>query len=516
MSCSLAQRSYKLKKTALISVSDKTNIDSLAKSLVEKNYAIIATGNTAKLLQSKGIQAIEVTDLTGFPEIFSGRVKTLHPKIFGGILYRRDNQSDLKEASQNSIEPIDIVCVNLYPFKQTTSKHNVSVDEIIENIDIGGPSLIRAAAKNHRFVSVLTSPGQYASFLSELENGEISDYTKRELAVAAYSHTAEYDTYIANFLQNIFSLESTHIRLNHPKAGSLRYGENPHQKAEVYGDFYSYFEILHGKELSYNNILDLVAAVELVEELGNNSCAIIKHNNPAGAASGNNPIDAYLKALKCDPVSAFGGIVAFTTEVDDLVAAEFNKIFLEVIVAPSYTAKALELLKKKKDRRLIKQLKQISGTLRNIKTIPGGLLVQDSDNVSIDTDGLKIVTNNNPDEKELEDLKFAWIVAKHTKSNAIVFAKDKTTLGVGAGQMSRLDSARIAAMKAKEHGLDLSGSVAASDAFFPFADGLLELVNCGANSVIQPGGSVRDAEVIEAANKNNISMVFTGIRHFKH
>lgn len=505
-----------MKKTALLSVSDKTSIDHLAKSLIEKNYTILATGNTAKLLQTNGVQVTEVSDFTGFPEIFTGRVKTLHPKIFGGILYRRDNHSDLEEANQNDIEPIDVVCVNLYPFKQTTLKQNVSVKEIIENIDIGGPSLIRAAAKNHEFVSVLTSPSQYESFLAELEKGEISNSTKRELAVAAYSHTAEYDTYISNYLEKIYSLESTHIRLNHSKAGSLRYGENPHQKAEVYGDFYSYFENLHGKELSYNNILDLVAAVELVEELGNDSCTIIKHNNPAGAASGINPIDAYLKALKCDPVSAFGGIVAFTSEVDDVVAAELNKIFLEVIIAPSYTPQALELLKKKKDRRLLKQLRPITGSLRNVKTIPGGLLVQDADSVSIQADGLKIVTDYQPDEQELEDLKFAWIVAKHTKSNAIIFAKDKTTLGVGAGQMSRLDSARIAAMKAKEHGLNLNGSVAASDAFFPFADGLLEIINCGATSVIQPGGSVRDNEVIEAANKNNISMVFTGIRHFKH
>lgn len=510
------KRYYKLKKIALLSVSDKTDIEHLAGSLIKNNYKILATGNTAKLLTSKGFEVEEVSEFTGFPEIFTGRVKTLHPKIFGGILFRRDNQSDLKEVETNEIEPIDIVCVNLYPFKQTTLKHGVTIDEIIENIDIGGPSLIRAAAKNNKSVSVLTSPEQYSDFLKELNNGEITESTKRKLAVEAYSHTADYDTYISNYLSSSFNINSNNIRLSYSKAGSLRYGENPHQKAEIYGDFHSYFEVLHGKELSYNNILDLIAAVELVEELGNDSCTIIKHNNPAGAASGNSTVDSYLKALKCDPVSAFGGIVAFTSEVDVQTAEELNKIFLELIVAPSFTPKAIEVLQRKKDRRLLKQLKPITGSFRNIKTIPGGLLVQDADLISINSEGLSFVTDHKPGEQELEDLKFAWVIAKHTKSNAIVFAKDKTTLGVGAGQMSRLDSAKIAAMKAKEHGLNLAGSVAASDAFFPFADGLIEIIKCGATSVIQPGGSVRDSEVIEAANKYNISMVFTGIRHFKH
>lgn len=505
-----------MKKTALISVSDKSGIENLSQALIRKGYCILATGNTAKQLSAKGIEVTEVSDFTGFPEIFTGRVKTLHPKIFGGILYRRDNPDDLIEADANNIQPIDVVCVNLYPFKQTTMKKNVSMDEIIENIDIGGPSLIRAAAKNHKFVSILTNPAQYDNFINELTNGEISENTRKQLAVDAYSHTAAYDTYISNFLEREFNLNPSDIRLNYPKSGSLRYGENPHQKAEVYGDFFTYFEVFHGKELSYNNILDLVAAVELVEELGKNSCTIIKHNNPAGAATGNNPIDAYLKAWKCDPVSAFGGIVAFTDEIDEEVATELNKIFLEVIVAPSFTSGALEILKKKKDRRLLRQLKSLGDSGRNVKTIPGGLLVQDSDSITLKNDNLNIVTDTKPDDQTLVDLKFAWVVAKHTKSNAIVFAKDKTTLGVGAGQMSRLDSARIASMKAKEHGLDLTGSVAASDAFFPFADGLIEIIKCGATSVIQPGGSVRDNEVIEAANKNNISMVFTGIRHFKH
>ena len=505
-----------MKKLALLSVSDKTNINHFARELINNNYTILATGNTAKLLSSSGLEVTEISDLTGFPEVFSGRVKTLHPKVFGGILFRRDSETDLQEVTKNNIQPIDIVCVNLYPFKETTLKPGVNLSEIIENIDIGGPSLIRAAAKNYRFVSVLTNPDQYEEFLIELNSGEVSEKYRQKLAVNAYSHTAEYDTYIANFLEQKFSLDSTHLRINYPKAGGLRYGENPHQIAELYGDFYNYFEIFHGKELSYNNILDLVAAVELVEELGENSCAIIKHSNPAGAATGINPLDAYLKSLKCDPVSAFGGIVAFTSEVDEQTAVEVNKIFLEVIVAPSYTSGAIELLKKKKDRRLLRQLKTISDSHRNIKTIPGGLLVQSPDSLKLNNDELKIVTNQKPSEKQMEDLTFAWIVAKHTKSNAIVFVKNKSTLGVGAGQMSRLDSVKIASMKAEEHGLDLSDSVAASDAFFPFADGLMEIIKCGATSVIQPGGSIRDNEVIQAADKNNISMVFTRIRHFKH
>ncbi len=505
-----------MKKTALISVSDKTSIDSFSQALINNGYTILATGNTAKLLASKGIEVTGISDFTGFPEIFTGRVKTLHPKVFGGILFRRDIQEDLKEAEANNIQPIDVVCVNLYPFKQTTINKDATPDEIIENIDIGGPGLIRAAAKNHKFVSVLTNPAQYESFINELTNGGISENTRKRLAVEAFSHTAEYDTYISNYLESQYNIESDYIRLNFQKSCSLRYGENPHQKAEIYGNFFTYFDVLHGKELSYNNILDLVSAVELVEELGQNSCTIIKHNNPAGAAIGISPLDSYLKALKCDPVSAFGGIVAFSNEIDDSVASELNKIFLEVVIAPSFTESALTILKKKKDRRLVKQLKSILDYGRNVKTIPGGLLVQDSDSISLKDNDLNIVTEKKPSDQTMNDLKFAWIIAKHTKSNAIVFVRNKTTLGVGAGQMSRLDSARIASMKAKEHGIDLTGSVAASDAFFPFADGLLEIIKCGAISVIQPGGSVRDNEVIEAANKNNISMVFTGIRHFKH
>lgn len=507
-----------MKKFALLSVSNKLKIRELANALISEDYKIIATGNTAKLLFSANIEVIEISSLTGFPEILDGRVKTLHPKIFGGVLYRRDNKNDLNQVKQFDINPIDIVCVNLYPFVETIKKPNVTLEECIENIDIGGPSLIRAAAKNHQYVSVLTNPDQYDSFIEELKKGEVSLTTKRALAVEAYSHTANYDTHIANFLETKFELPKSYFRINYKKDKDLRYGENPHQKAAIFGDFKSYFDVFHGKEISYNNILDLIAAVELTEDLGRNSCAIIKHNNPAGAAIGNNAVDAYIKALRCDPVSAFGGIVATSFVIDESLAEKLNEIFLEIVCAPEFTEGAISILLKKKDRRLIKQLKSLSHSpsKMNYKNIPGGVLVQDSDSIDLIDDKLKIVTDKKPTSTQMEDLKFAWIVAKHTKSNAIVFAKDKAALGVGAGQMSRLDSVKIAAMKAKEHGLDLTNSVAASDAFFPFTDGLLEIIKCGTVSVIQPGGSVRDNEVINAANQNKISMVFTGLRHFKH
>ncbi|HSP86608.1 MAG TPA: bifunctional phosphoribosylaminoimidazolecarboxamide formyltransferase/IMP cyclohydrolase [Ignavibacteriaceae bacterium] len=506
-----------MERFALISVSDKTDVVKLAKSLRESDYKIIATGNTAKHLNSSGIEVTEISDITGFKEIFDGRVKTIHPKIFGGILMRRDNPGDIKQAEENKIFPIDVVCVNLYPFVKTTQKPDVTQEEVIEQIDIGGPSLIRASAKNYNYVSVLTNPTQYDNFISEVQMGKISEDTRKKLAVEAFSHTANYDTYISNYLEEKFELPASHIRINYPLEKTLRYGENPHQNAEIYGNFGDYFEVFHGKELSYNNILDLISAVELVEDLGANSCAIIKHNNPAGAAKGSSLFEAYEKALKCDPVSAFGGIVSFTTIVDELLAQKLNEIFLEIVCAPKFTEEAVKILQKKKDRRLLRQLKSVRTTRKNFKNIPGGVIVQDTDLVTLSKDApLKFVTDKKPSEQELNDLLFAWIIAKHTKSNAIVFAKDGAALGVGAGQMSRLDSSKIAHMKAQQHGLDLKNSVAASDAFFPFADGLLEIIKCGATSIIQPGGSVRDQEVINAANEHNVSMVFTGIRHFKH
>ena len=505
-----------MKKLALISVSDKTKIAELAKALIKNNYDIIATGGTAKTLSNSGIKITEISSITNFPEIFDGRVKTLHPKVFAGILFRRDSEKDKLEANQNSIEPIDVVCVNLYPFIKVAENPNSSQNDIIENIDIGGPSLVRAAAKNFQSVSILTNPAQYDLFIEELNRGQISAETRKKLAVDAFAHTANYDTYIANYFERELAGTSNSFRINYPIQKKLRYGENPHQKAFIFGDFEKYFEVFHGKEISHNNILDLVAAVQIVEDLGNNSCSIIKHMNPAGASALETPLDSYTNALKCDPVSSFGGIVAINGIIDVDLAEKLNEIFLEIICAADFTPESLKILSKKKDRRLIRQKQPISDEKISYRSIPGGILVQESDNVTLDKTTMKVVTNQQPSPEQMEDLIFAWTIAKHTKSNAIVFSKNKSTLGVGAGQMSRIDSSRIAAQKANQAGLDLKNSVAASDAFFPFADGLLEIVKFGAKAVIQPGGSVRDSEVIQAANENDVSMIFTGIRHFKH
>lgn len=502
-------------KTALLSVSDKTNIVEFSKSLVDLGYNILATGKTAKLLKDNGIIHKEISEFTGFPEIFDGRVKTLHQKVFGGILMRKE-EKDLIQAEQNKITPIEIVCVNLYPFKEVIKKDGVELEEVIENIDIGGPSLIRAAAKNYKYVSVLTSPNQYSDFIEKLKSNSFDEKYRLNLAYKAFSHTADYDTAISNYFEKKFEFEKISLRISEKLVSTLRYGENPHQKASVFGDFYSYFEILHGKEISYNNILDLIAGVELSEELNSAACVIIKHNNPCGVASLDSPYNSYVQALKSDPISAFGGIVVFGEEVNEILANKLNEIFLEVIVAPDYTPKALEILKKKKDRRLLKKLRNINTEGISVRSIPGGYLVQDKDIATLNVSNIKIVSNNKPSAREMMDLIFAWSVAKYSKSNSIVIAKNKTTLGIGAGQTSRLDSVKIAISKAKEFGFDLSNSVAASDAFFPFADGVLKLIEAGVTSIIQPGGSVRDDEVIQAVNKYKISMLFTGIRHFKH
>ena len=505
-----------MKKLALISVSDKTGIVDFALELNSSGYQILATGNTFKLLRENKVDSVEIKDFTGFPEIFDGRVKTLHPKIFGGILMRPENASDKKEAGDNDISPIDIICVNLYPFPNVVNRNDISLEEKIENIDIGGPSLIRASAKNYKYISVLTDPSQYTGFLSELKMGKIGEETRRKLAYAAFSYTSYYDTLIANYFEKEFSLPKSNIRLNLKPAFGLRYGENPHQKAYLYGDFEKYFDILHGKELSYNNIVDLSAAVELVNDFDEVACAIIKHTNPCGGAIGVNVLDSYERALSCDPVSAFGGIVAFNREVDESTALKLNDIFTEIVAAPSYSAKALELLTTKKNRRIVKVKKIDEEDVMQIKSVPGGLLVQEKDNSKLDSSLLKLVTEKKYSDEEYEDLKFAWVICKHTKSNAIVYVKGKKIAGLGAGQMSRLDSTRLASSKAEQFGHDLNGAVAASDAFFPFADGILEIISHGITAVIQPGGSVRDEEVIAAANNNNISMLFSGIRNFKH
>jgi len=503
-------------KYALISVSDKSKIIEFARELNHLNYQIIATGNTHKLLVENSIGCTEIKDFTKFPEIFAGRVKTLHPKIFGGILMRRNHITDHSEAERNDIETIDIVCVNLYPFPKVVDRDDISLDEKIENIDIGGPSLIRASAKNFKFVSILTDSSQYSSFLVELRNGNISLETRKKLAYEAFAYTSYYDTLIANYLEKEFKQPKIDFRLNHSASFALRYGENPHQKAYLFGSFLKYFEIIHGKELSYNNIVDLTAAVELVNDLETNACAIIKHTNPCGVAVSNSVLDSYLHAFSCDTVSAFGGIVAFNSEVDEATAEKLNEIFLEIIAAPAYSKKALEILGSKKNRRIVRQKNKLIGADLQVKSVPGGVLVQDKDNSNISEIDLKVVTEKQLESTLLEDLKIAWTVCKHTKSNAIVFVKNKKAIGVGAGQMSRVDSARLAAEKAKQFGHDLSGAVAASDAFFPFADGLIQIAEQGIAAIIQPGGSVRDDEVIKAANQKNIAMVFTGIRNFKH
>jgi len=503
-----------LKKLALLSVSNKENLKILGENLIKNNYEILATGNTAKLLRNNNINCIDVSDYTGFPEVFSGRVKTLHPKIFGGILYRRDNEDDISQAEKNSISSIDIICVNLYPFAEVVYT-DVDDQTKIENIDIGGPSLIRAAAKNFKDVSILTNPNQYEDFIKELNQSNITIETRKKLAAEAFAHTANYDRLIADYFEKQVGEENKTIRFNYSLNKKLRYGENPHQEAFLYGNFDDYYKVLHGKELSYNNIIDLEAAVNLVNDLDEYSCSIIKHTNPCGVATSTNVFDAYLKALSGDPVSAFGGIVAFNNEVNVEVANELNKIFTEVICAPSFSNEALDVLKKKKNRRLVKVLENSETVYFNIKTISGGLIIQEKDFSSFPED-YTIATKKDITNDEIKNLKFAWTVCKHTKSNTIVFVKDMKAIGVGAGQMSRIDSSRIAVQKAKEHGHNLKGSVAASDAFFPFADGVEEIAKNGITAIVQPGGSIRDDEVIVAADNYNVAMIFTGIRNFKH
>ncbi len=505
-----------MNKIALLSVSDKTGIELLAGHLAQSGYQVLATGKTFSVLESAGIPVSEVSSYTGFPEIFGGRVKTLNPLILGGILFRRDNEGDLKQAAGHKIDDIDVVCVNLYPFQKVAANPDADVDELIENIDIGGPSLIRAAAKNNASVSVLTSPSQYAEFIERSKNDTVTSEYRRMLAVRAYEVTANYDVAISNTLADKFSSKKSYFSFSQPIADTLRYGENPHQQAFLSGGFNSLFEKFHGKELSYNNILDINSAFEIVREFDEPGCAIIKHNNPSGAAVHSSLMAAYKSALECDPVAAFGGIVAVNREIDGQLAGTLNEIFLEVICAPSFSEEALAVLRKKKDRRLvlIKDIQHKESS--NVRSVAGGFLVQDDDYLSDDFENLKVVTKKAPTEDQVKDLKFAWIIARYAKSNSIVFVKDRRTVGIGAGQVSRVDAVKVAVMKAKQFGLTLENSIVASDAFFPFPDGLEECARGGACAFIQPGGSVRDEEVINAADKLKVSMVFTGKRHFKH
>lgn len=508
-------------RRALISVSDKRGIVELAKALRSFGVEIISTGGTHQALKDAGIEVKSVSEVTGFPEILDGRVKTLHPAIHAGILAAADNPLHLKQLREHHIDPIDLVVVNLYPFEQTIAGENVTVDQAIEQIDIGGPAMVRAAAKNYRHTVVIVNPDRYSTLQDELTSngGSISAATRFSLAREAFQHTATYDTIVASYFSKLNTTPTLPdvLTVSMKKSGALRYGENPHQSAALFGKFDSYFKKLHGKELSYNNILDINAAALLSAEFEKPTVVIIKHNNPCGVGSGETLLEAYKKAFATDPKSAFGGIVAVNRILDEATAVAINDIFTEVIVAPGFAGGVLDYLMRKRDRRLIHQLIDVRSTRAfDVRSVIEGVLLQEQDQHRIGRDNLRVVTLRKPTEEEFEALIFAWRVAKHVRSNAIVYARKDRTLGIGAGQMSRVDSAKIAVMKAADSGLNLAGCAVASDAFFPFADGLLEAVKGGAVSVIQPGGSVRDEEVIKAADEHDVAMVFTGIRHFRH
>ena len=510
-------------KRALISVFDKTGIVDFAKSLDSLGWQIISTGGTSKKLKEEGIQVQDISDLTRFPECCDGRVKTLHPNVEGGILAIRDNENHQKQMSELGVEPIDIVVCNLYPFKQTVLKPGVSHEEIIENIDIGGPTMIRAAAKNYKFVTVITDPEDYPKVIEELQtNGETSASTKEMLAAKVFIHTAHYDALIADYFSERLEIASPKtLTLTYEKKQDLRYGENPHQSATFYtsikgtkGTLTSAIQ-LHGKELSYNNIGDTDGALEVLKEFDEPTIVAAKHANPCGVGSADTLLEAYKKAYEADPVSIFGGIVAANQEIDGATAAEMAKVFLEVIVAPSYSQEALDILTKKKNIRLL-QLEEIGHKDKKAakaKTVLGGLLIQSLDTELISEKDLKIVSKRKPTVQEMDDLLFAWKVVKHTKSNGIAIAKDKCTTGVGPGQVSRIWALENAIRQGGER---IAGSVMASDAFFPFPDCVEAAHKAGITAIIQPGGSVRDQESIEAADRYGIAMIFTGMRHFKH
>jgi len=502
---------------ALISVSDKTGVVDFARELHRQGVEILSTGGTARSLQSEGIPTVEVSQFTGSPEIMDGRVKTLHPKIHGGLLYLRGNEEHEKQAKANGIRPIDIVVVNLYPFEATIAKEDVTLPEAIEQIDIGGPSMIRSASKNYQSVVVVTDPVDYAAVLEDMkeENGGTSLALRERLAIKAFATTAAYDRAIAGFL-NREQETSAAFRLELPLEYRLRYGENPHQQAELYGDFSSYFEKLQGKELSYNNILDISAASALITEFSKPTVAILKHTNPCGVGTDSDLRLAWDKAFATDKQAPFGGIIICNRPLNLALAKAISEIFSEVIIAPEFDADARSLLSKKKNLRLMKFLRPLPESGRDMRSVAGGLLVQDSDSAEVQELEHKVVTSRPPTKDEIEAMEFGWKVVKHVKSNAIVYAGKDRTLGIGAGQMSRVDSSRIAVWKAQEAGLSLKGSAVCSDAFFPFPDGLLAAADAGATAAIQPGGSVKDPDVIAAADERGVAMVFTGFRHFRH
>lgn len=516
-------------KRVIISVSDKEGISNFATGLQDFDVEILSTGGTAKHLRDAGVKVMDISEYTGSPEILDGRVKTLHPKIYGGILALRDNDTHLQQMAENEIEPIDMIVVNLYPFEEVIKKEDVDLMEAIENIDIGGPTMLRAAAKNYQYVTIVTHPEDYKELLKELKKnkGSISPDTNFRLAVKAFSYVSRYDAAISNFLGAIdqngkITKFPPSLTIHMDKKMKLRYGENPHQEGSFYVQ--SGFEEpcisnstqLQGKELSLNNIYDTDAALEVVKDFSETVCVVVKHNNPCGVATDESVLEAFLKAKACDPVSSYGGIVAFNREVDEATASELTGMFLEVVIAPGFSEKALEVLSSKRNLRVMKtpELPLKSNAGLDFKKVIGGALIQDRDTgIDKDFDNMKVLTKRKPTDEELSALKFGWKVCKHVKSNAIVFAREGQTVGIGAGQMSRVDSVKIATIKAE---LPTKGTVLASDAFFPFRDGVDEAAKAGITAIVQPGGSIRDQDIIDACDEHGIAMVFTGFRHFKH
>ena len=514
-------------KRALLSVSDKTGLIDFAQTLVAAGVELISTGGTAKAIREAGLPVKDISAHTGFPEMMDGRVKTLHPKIHGGLLYIRGNATHEAAAREHDIAPIDLVVVNLYPFEETVAKPNVALHEAIENIDIGGPSMLRSAAKNHESVTVIVDPADYVPVAEQIKaGGETTLALRRKLAAKVFARTSAYDAAIAVHLTKEFAgekadvLPSSRLYINAGLAQTLRYGENPHQKAVLCGHFAKYFQQLHGKELSYNNILDLTAAAQLIEEFSGEAptLAILKHTNPCGMGQGANLREAWNKAFATDRQAPFGGIIAVNQTLDAACAEAIAEIFSEVIIAPNFAPEALAILQKKKNLRLLQTLQPMSaGSRFDVRSVGAdSFLMQERDLKVTRAADLKIVTKRPPTEAELQAMLFGWRVVKHVKSNAIVYATADRTLGIGAGQMSRVDSSRIAVWKAGEAKLSLQGSVVCSDAFFPFPDGLIAAAEAGATAAIQPGGSVKDAEVIAAADERDVAMVFTGTRHFRH
>lgn len=513
-------------KLALLSVSDKRGLAGFATALVKQHgYTLLSTGGTAKMLAAQGLPVTEVSAHTGFPEIMEGRVKTLHPKIHGGLLCRRDSADHLEQAKANQIDLIDMVVVNLYPFEETVAKPDVTFEEAIENIDIGGPSMLRSAAKNHASVTVVCDPDDYDGVLTALNDESALSELRRKLALKVFQRTGRYDTAIAQYLEgqlaepDLAALSGfpDSLSLQYKKAQTLRYGENPHQQAALYGTFHEHFEQLQGKELSYNNILDITAATYLIGEFEKPTVAILKHTNPCGVASAATLEEAWELAYATDRQAPFGGIIIVNHTLGEALARTIAEIFTEVIIAPRFTDEALEIFRKKKNLRLMIAKAGIGvGSLQEIRSVIGGVLLQDRNKILGNPAEFKVVTKRQPTDEEWAAMLFAWKICKHVKSNAIVYCRGEQTLGVGAGQMARVDSSRIAVWKAGEAGLDLKGSVVASEALFPFADGLIAAADAGATCAIQPGGAIRDEEVIKAADERGMAMVFTGIRHFKH